>query len=203
MVEIRAFRPYDLDDLYHICLATAAGAGATAYRDPRLVGQVYAAPYAALSPQSVFVIEDADGVGGYIVGPADTRDFEARLEVEWWPALRQIYTDPSDLLRARWSPDQLMIYRIHHPHRTASEIVEGYPSHLHINLLPRLRGRGFGRKLMEEWLRTIRETGSRGAHLSVGAANRRAIRFYHACGFRELESPSSGSSDPVWYGITL
>ena len=42
--------------------------------------------------------------------------------------------------------------------------LHGYPSHLHINLLPCLRGRGFGRRLMDQWLRTIGEMGSRGAH---------------------------------------
>ena len=201
MVEIRGFRRDDLDDLYRICLATAGAAAAD--RDPRLVGHVYAAPYAALSPRSVFVAEDAHGVGGYILGALDTRNFESQLEAEWWPGLREVYSDPSDTPRAGWSPDQLMIFRIHHPHRTPSEIVEGYPSHLHINLLPRLRGRGFGRRLMDQWLQTIREMGSRGAHLAVGAANLRAIRFYRASGFRELKPPSPASSDPVWFGITL
>lgn len=203
MVEIRAFRRDDLDDLYRICLATGAGGGATAYRDPKLVGHVYAAPYAVLSPRSAFVVEDAHGVGGYILGAPDTRDFEARLEAEWWPGLREVYSDPSDTPRAWWSADPLMIYRIHHPHHTPSEIVEAYPSHLHINLLPRLRGRGFGRRLMDQWLRTIRGMGSPGAHLAVGAANLRAIRFYRVCGFRELKPPSPASSDPVWFGITL
>jgi ribosomal protein S18 acetylase RimI-like enzyme len=202
MVEIRAFRSDDLDDLYRVCLATGAG-GCAVYRDPKLVGHVYAAPYAVLSPRSVFVVEDAHGVGGYILGAPDTRNFEARLEAEWWPGLREIYSDPSDTPRAGWSPDQLMIYRIHHPHHTPTEIVEGYPSHLHINLLPCLRGRGFGRRLMDQWLRTIGEMGSRGAHLAVGAANLRAIRFYRACGFRELKPASPESSDPIWLGVTL
>ena len=67
MVEILAFRSDDLDDLYRVCLATGAGRCAV-YQDPKLVGHVYAAPYAVLSPQSVFVVEDADGVGGYILG---------------------------------------------------------------------------------------------------------------------------------------
>jgi ribosomal protein S18 acetylase RimI-like enzyme len=202
MVEIRAYRQDDLDDLYRICLATAAGSGAAAYRDPRLVGHIYAAPYAILSPQGVFVIEDAYGVGGYILGAPDTRNFEARLEAEWWPDLRRIYRASFDTPRAEWSLDQLMIYRIHHPLHTPSEIVEDYPSHLHINLLPRLRGRGFGRRLMEAWLGSVREMGSRGAHLAVGAANSRAIRFYRACGFRQLEPPSA-PSDPVWFGLAL
>ncbi len=203
MVEIRAFRRDDLDELYHICLATAAGGGVAAYRDPKLVGHVYAAPYAVLSPRSVFVVEDAHGVGGYILGAADTRSFEARLEAEWWPGLRDAYSDPSDTPRAGWSSDQLMMYRIHHPHHTPNEIVELYPSHLHINLVPRLRGRGFGRRLMDRWLQAIGEMGSRGAHLAVGAANLRAIRFYRACGFLELKPPPSPSSDPLWFGITL
>src|SRR5690349_237384 len=89
MVEIRAFRPDDLDDLYRICLATAAG-GAAAYHDRKLVGHVYAAPYAVLSPESVFVAEDTREVGGYIVGAPDTRDFEAQLEAKWWPRLREV-----------------------------------------------------------------------------------------------------------------
>jgi ribosomal protein S18 acetylase RimI-like enzyme len=205
MAEIRAVQQSDLDDLYRICLATGAGgedAGAL-YRHPKLLGHVYAAPYAVLSPRSVFVVEDTLGVGGYIVGAPDTRDFETRLEAEWWPGLRKLYSDPAAEPRAGWSRDQLMRYKIHHPGRTANEIVEPYPSHLHINLLPHLRGAGIGRQLMERWLATVREMGSHGAHLAVGPANRRAIRFYRACGFHALEHWSRPALAPVWFGIDL
>jgi ribosomal protein S18 acetylase RimI-like enzyme len=205
MVEIRAVRPNDLDDLYRICLTTGASGDDASpfYRDPRLVGHVYAAPYAILSPRSVLVVEDAEGVGGYIVGAPDTRDFEARLEAEWWPSLRAVYHDPSNEPRAGWSRDQLMSHKIHHPGRTSDEIVEPYPSHLHINLLPHLRGAGIGRQLMERWLATVREMGSHGAHLAVGGVNLRAIRFYHVCGFHELERRSGLALAPVWFGIDL
>jgi ribosomal protein S18 acetylase RimI-like enzyme len=205
MAEIRAFRPADLDELYSICLATGAGGddASALYRDPKLVGHVYAAPYAHLSPRTVFVVEDAKGVGGYIVGAPDTHDFEARLEAEWWPALRQIYPDPFGTPRTVWSRDQAISYKIHHPDRTPREIVDPYPSHLHINLLPHLRGRGIGQRLMVQWLATVRDMGSRGAHLAVGAANRRAIRFYRACGFHELERQSRSGSAAVWFAIDL
>jgi len=205
MVDIRAFRPADLENLYRICLATAAGGGdegSALYRDPKLVGHVYAAPYAVLSPHTVFVAEDGQGVGGYIVGAPDTSNFEARLEVEWWPGLGRLYRDPSARPRADWSLDEFMSYRIHHPSRTPSEIAEPYPAHLHINLLPRLRGRGVGRRLMERWLAAVRDMGARGAHLAVGGGNGRAIRFYRACGFHELE-PSSPSAAAVWFAISL
>jgi ribosomal protein S18 acetylase RimI-like enzyme len=205
MAEIRAARPSDLDDLYRICLATGAGGedACALYWDPRLLGHVYAAPYAVLSPRSVFVVEDTLGMGGYIVGAPDTREFETRLEAEWWPGLRGLYNDPAGEPRADWSRDQLMSYKIHHAGRTSNEIVERYPSHLHINLLPRLRGAGVGRQLMERWLATVREMGSRGAHLAVGAANWRAIRFYRACGFHEIERRSRLALAPVWFGIDL
>ena len=205
MVEIRAFRPADLDDLYRICLATGAGGkdASALYRDPKLIGHVYAAPYAAFSPLTVFVAEDARGVSGYIVGAPDTRDFEARLEAEWWPGLRRLYRDPSGTPPAGWSNDQYMSYRIHRPSRTASAITELYPAHLHINLMPWLRGSGVGRRLMERWLATVREMGAQGAHLAVGATNHRAIRFYRACGFRELEQPPRLPSAPVWFAINL
>jgi len=142
MVEIRAFQPADLDHLYSICLVTGAGGddASALYRDPKLLGHIYAAPYALLSPHSVFVAEDAEGLGGYIVGAPDTRDFEARLETEWWPRLRTRYRDPA-----------------------------GEPC----------------------------------AHLAVGAGNRRAIRFYRACGFRELERASREASAAVWFAIDL
>ena len=205
MAEIRAVRPNDLDALYRICLVTGAGGedARALYRDTKLLGHVYAAPYAILSPRSVFVVEDTVGVGGYIVGAPDTREFETRLEAEWWPGLRTLYNDPAGEPRVGWSRDQLMAYKIHHPDRTSNEIVEPYPSHLHINLLPHLRGAGIGRQLMERWLATVREMGSHGAHLAVGAANRHAIRFYRACGFFELERPSKPAPAPVWFAIDL
>jgi ribosomal protein S18 acetylase RimI-like enzyme len=205
MAEIRAVQPGDLDELYRICLATGAGGddASTLYQDPKLLGHVYAAPYAVVSPQSVFVVEDAGSVSGYIVGAPDTREFEIRLEAEWWPTLRRRYPDPFTAPRANWSRDQLISYKIHHPDRTADEIVDPYPSHLHINLLPHLRGTGIGRRLMEQWLATVREMGSHGAHLAVGAGNERAIRFYRACGFCELERPPRPTTVAVWFAIDL
>ena len=56
---------------------------------------------------------------------------------------------------------------------------------------------------MDRWLLAIQEMGSHGAHLAVGATNLRAIRFYRACGFQELHSPSPALSDPIWCGISL
>ncbi len=77
-VGIRPYRATDLNDLYAIALATGyiGGDAAALYDDPRLIGHVYAAPDAVISPESALVAEDREGVGGYIVGVYDTRGFE-------------------------------------------------------------------------------------------------------------------------------
>lgn len=187
MAEIRTVRQDDLEALYRIALVTGDGGAdaAALYRDPRLLGHVYAAPYAVLCPDTVFVAEDADGVGGYIVGAVDTAAYEARLELEWWPALRARYIDPADIPGEQRTLDERRAYTIHHPSPTPEPLIAVYPSHLHINLLPRMRGRGIGRALLAEWIKTVRGLGSTGVHLAVGRENARAVRFYQANGFVE------------------
>lgn len=189
--QIRPYRPADLDALYRICLATGdSGADASAvYRDPGVVGHLFAGAYGVLGPETAFVVEDAEGVGGYIVGALDTRAFEARLEADWWPTLRTQYADPAGTSHLDWSADQRAAFLIHHPFPAPRRVVQRFPSHLHINLLPRLQGQDLGRRLIDLWLETIARMGSRGVHLGVSPANTRAIRFYLAYGLDRLDLP--------------
>jgi GNAT superfamily N-acetyltransferase len=192
-VIIRRYRSGDLRDLYRICLETGNGGGdATAlYRDPDLLGHIYAAPYGVLEPALAFVAEDEAGVGGYSLGALDTPAFARRLEAAWWPPLRLRYAEPDPAGRDRWTPDELAAYLIHHPWHIDEELVASYPSHLHIDLLPRLQGRGNGRRLMAAQLAALRERGSSGVHFHVNAANRRAVGFYRHLGFSELHADST------------
>ncbi len=186
--QIRPYQEADLDNLYRICVQTAdSGGDATAlFGDPMLVGHVFAAPYAIFEPSLAWVAEDEAGVAGYVLGALDTRAFEARLERDWWPALRARYPDPQQLSDALSEPERLAMQAIHAPFLADSELVGRYPSHLHIDLLPRLQGRGLGRKLIETLLGALRASGSRGVHLHVGRANQRAVGFYRHVGLTEL-----------------
>lgn len=200
--DIRPFRPSDLDALYAIALATGdAGKDARAlYEDPQLVGHIYAAPYALIEPQCAFVVEDEQGVGGYIVGTADTRRFDARLEAEWWPGLRKRYGAPASR-PAAWSADEQRAWLIHNPFVTPERIVAHYPAHLHINLLPRLQGRELGRRMLDLFLNAVRGLGAPGLHLGCSTENTRALRFYDAYGFTELERSTRMAT--VWMGFPL
>jgi ribosomal protein S18 acetylase RimI-like enzyme len=186
---IRPYRDSDLDDLYRICLQTgASGQDATSmFGDPRLLGHVFAAPYVRFEPSLAFVAEDAAGVGGYIVGALDSRAFAERLEAGWWPALRDRYPAPPSGLRPdQWTLEQRVARFIHVPLTVPAELAEGYPSHLHINLLPRLQSRGLGRQLISTLMRALREQGSVGVHLLVWPGNQRAVGFYRHLGFTEI-----------------
>lgn len=203
-VAVRGYRPDDLGALYAVSLATgdAGGNAARLYDDGRLIGHVYVGPYATLEPALVLVAEDDAGAGGYILGTADTRGFEARQEAEWWPALRAAYPEPAGS-PGGWTADQKRCHRIHHPPRMPDWLVTPYPAHLHINLLPRLQGRGLGRRLIDRWLEAASAAGAPGVHLGVGDSNLRAMGFYRACGFLELARRAPELPQAVWFAMEL
>lgn len=194
--EIRPYAPGDLDALYDISLKTGlAGGDAThLHAEPRIIGDIYAAPYAILEPDLALVVEDTEGVAGYMLGTLDTRAFEARQDQDWWPALRARYPDPKGVPGAQRTPDQARAARIHRPVATPEPLVAAYPAHLHINLLPRLQGQGVGERLVTTWLTLIRSRGANGVHLGCNAGNHRALRFYDRYGFRRFPV------DPPWPG---
>lgn len=189
MAVVRPYRPDDLPALYDICLKTGdSGADAShLYRDRRIIGEIFAAPYAAFHPDCAFVAEDETGVAAYILGTPDTRAFEARCEADWWPALRTRYADTSNIPARERTRDAWDAFLIHHPPRHPDPAVDAAPAHLHIDLLPRLQGRGVGRALMDAWLATV---GGR-AHLGCQAANTPALRFYEVYGFRRIDVPEA------------
>ncbi|MGH3350186.1 MAG: GNAT family N-acetyltransferase [Nocardioides sp.] len=185
--EIRRATADDLDDLFSICLQTgASGEDATEfYDDPKLPGNIYAAPYIVLRLGLGFVAVDSEGVVGYVVGTPFTRSFEKECEEDWWPALRVVNPDPGlDHDRTDWNARMRSL--IHRPVRTPGDLLSDFPAHLHINLLPRAQGQGVGKELIGMMLGAFHVAGVNGAHLGVSSGNTRAISFYRRVGFRTL-----------------
>ena len=184
---VRPFRPDDLEALYRICLETGDnGEDAThLYRDPKLLGELYAAPYAVREPELTFVLEDGEGVCGYILGAFDTGAFERWLEREWFPPLRERYPRPEGD-NATWTNYDWVVSEFYEDRSDHDDLLADYPAHLHIDLLPRAQGRGNGRALMETFLAALTERGSPGVHLGTSPQNVRAERFYLRMGFYEL-----------------
>ena len=173
--------------LYDICLLTGdSGVDASGlYQDPLLLGEVYVGPYLRFAPSHAWVGVDAEGVAGYVLGVPDTVAFEAECERSWWPALRARYPlsgFPAD------TPDGRIVRMIHNPPAASPDVVERYPAHLHIDLLPRIQGQGDGRRLLTTLLEGLATAGAPGVHLGVSKANPRAIGFYRRMGFTEVRA---------------
>ena len=130
MARIRPFEPADLEACYAISLATGfeGGDASHLYRDPKMMGHIYVAPYTLLEPALAFVAEDDDGVTGFAVGAADTVAWGARLERDWWPSLRSQYADPGDVPPADRTADQRRASMIHHPAKTPAAVTAKYPA---------------------------------------------------------------------------
>lgn len=188
----------DLDALYDVCLRTGDGGedASKHYDNPRLLGEVYVGPYVALDSGLGFTAVDGGHPSGYILGTADTRRFEAACEVSWWPELRKRYPKPK---RDPSTPGDELIAVIHDPRVVADEIVAQFPAHLHIDLLPTLRGQGVGRVMMDRLLSALVADGARGVHADVDLRNDRAIGFYRYLGFSSIGT----IDDVVVMGIRL
>jgi GNAT superfamily N-acetyltransferase len=201
MPKIRPFHAGDLEDLYKISLATGfAGSDAShLHADPRLIGHIYSAPYACLEPQFALVVEDDEGVGGFAVGTIDTTAWEQKLERAWWPGLRRQYAMPSEAEISAWTHDQHRIFTIHRPPQTPATVAATFPAHLHLNLLPRLHGRGTGKRLFNEWLAVTSKCGARAMHVAINHANVGALQFWSRMGFADLRSDQS-MGRTIWKG---
>ena len=194
---IRPYRPDDLDAVYAICLGTGDnGADATGlYRDPNLIGHVYAGPYVTLEPDLCFVLADRDAVCGYVLGTRDSVRFEQLCEREWFAQLRQRYPAPAADDQSR---DARKTRLIHTGYRADANLA-AWPAHLHIDLLPPVQGKGWGRHLLRIFLDRLLELDVSGVHLLTGPSNPRAMAFYRRAGFVPVKS----TANAIAYGRRL
>ena len=201
--EIRPARAGDEAGAYYVCLKTGdhGADGESFYRDdPDALGRIYVGPYLAYEPGLSLVLDDGRGVAGYALGAFDSRTFYARYEAEWRPGLCARFPAPSGD-PARWTRVEQAHHTYHHPDYFCPEPYEAYPSHLHIDLLPRAQGRGCGRRMLERIMESLRMRGSPGAHLGVSPLNARAIGFYQHLGFRELTRVGRADDGCIYMGI--
>ena len=182
---LRSFEPADLDACYEICLKTADNGGdaSALHVDPRIVGEVWVAPYLVRHPECAVVVEDEEGVGGYVVGAPDTAAYDDWVDREWFVPLREKY--PQGCFPDA-TADAACVSLIHTPPRMPPAVISAYPAHLHIDLLPRLQRRGFGRAMMAALFERVSAAGAPAVHLGCSPENTNAIRFYQRLGFEDL-----------------
>ena len=201
---IRSFQPGDEEAVYAVCLKTGdAGKDAShLYSDPRALGHLFVGPYMRLAPELAFVLVDSSGICGYALGVLDSKKFYAACSNGWLPEIRRHYPEPSGD-SSLWTATQKIYYQYYHPETYFPEAFKSYPSHAHIDLLPRAQGQGNGTRMMNVLLESLRIGASPGVHLAMAASNRRAERFYKKLGFVELARVSDSDPPTVYLGRHL
>ena len=202
---IRPVRSGDQPGAYHVCLKTGdyGKDGEPFYcEDPKALGRIFVGPYLAYEPELSLILEDKQGICGYALGAFDSRAFFARYEAEWRHDLCARFPEPQGD-PSHWTRAQQVHSWYHHPDYFWPEPYEAYPSHLHIDLLERARGRGIGRRMLEQVMDKLRRLGSPGAHLGVSTLNTPAFGFYQRLGFRELIRVGSGNEGCIYMGKSL
>ena len=172
------------------------------WRDPESFADMFTSYYTDAEPQSAWVAELDGDVTGYLLGCLDSRR-------AWNPAAvfgrqlvrRAIAVRPGTAGFVWRSFADIARDPVHRRLPPSSGYDERWPAHLHIDLLPTLRGRGVGAMLMRRWLDTLRDRRVRGCHLETLGENAAAIAFFESAGFRRegttapvpgLRSPSGG-----------
>lgn len=202
---LRPVRPGDEAGAYHVCLKTGdnGGDGEAFYRDdPDALGRIYTGPYLKFEPELGVILEDEQGLCGYALGALDSKAFFARYEAEWRPTLAARFPAPTGD-PAQWTRVQQVHHLYHHPDIFIPEPYAEFPSHLHIDLLPRVQGHGLGRRMLAQVMDSLRRRGSPGVHLGVSTRNLRAIAFYRHLGFHELVRVGSVDDGCLYLGKRL
>ena len=198
---IRPVVAEDITAISRICFLTAdAGRSAeTQHRYNELPGLVWALPYVLLPPMTArtwgFVLVDTlasdndhttRAVKGYILGTSDSRTYEAAAETQWWPPLRKRFPLESGG-NERTKADERCIHIIHRAPGPAHEACLAVsPAHMHINLLPEVQRRGWGRKLIGKVVDHLRGEGIGSVWLGLDERNTSARKFYEQIGFKGI-----------------
>lgn len=205
---IRRATSDDSPALSYICLATAnAGQSAEASHScGELPGLIFAEPYVHLPTGFGFVLVDPNKGGsgevvGYCLSTWDTRTFERDMETTWLPPYREKYplsaaageaTEPEHL-RNLTAEDKRYITIVHKPFTASDVSVAFSPAHLHIDILPAYQRKGWGKKLIGEVVRYLRnERGLDALWLGLDPRNTEAKKFYARLGFEDMpEAPGA------------
>lgn len=200
----RPFQISDKDILYRICQQTAlAGEDAShVFKDVKLLGDIYVGPYLVYQPELVWVMEDEEGICGYLLAAENTPAYQNWFEQKWLPKIREGRVCPNfegnDL-----SPDESLLaslfdFSIYRPGWMLQ-----FPAHFHIELLPRIQGKGVGTRCINDLCSLLIKRGCQGVHLGMHPENHQALKFYQKLGFQVLEHADLCWEEVLYLGKNL
>lgn len=148
---------------------------------------------------------------GYVIGCANVPDFVAEYpryvaeilepseeitrpdlerKLNWHLPSGEV--DPVALAQYAFCPDRLLI-------QGKEDLVEKYCATMHIDLLEQFQRKGWGRKLIDRFVQSVKEKGGygQGIHIGIAVDNEKVVGFYKKVGF-ELDSVALKKGGGIW-----
>ncbi|KAL3956222.1 hypothetical protein ACCO45_009068 [Purpureocillium lilacinum] len=189
MAFIRPYKPSDFEAMAHICRDTMPPSLQASEPARRVGPYLWTHPFTHLSPQTCFVLDSGSGsdpVGYCIVGGSGTK-------APWLLDDGQI--NETALAQMAYQAEWLLL------NGQEDLMEEGYKATMHIDLLDEWQGKGWGRKLIEAFVESVKvarqqQDGSvsRGIWIGVAADNSKVVPFYQKQGFKIKERRKQSKS---------
>ncbi len=193
-VVVRRYQARDRDQVRHICHVTGymGEPAAWMWRDVESFADLFTGYYTDAEPESALVAELDGEVAGYLLGCVDSRH-------AWNPATifgrhflrRGIGFRPGTAGVVWRSFGDVVVEALHRRLPPVPVYDARWPAHLHIDLLPSIRGRGVGATLIRTWTDHLQAAGVPGCYLETLGENHRAMAFFEAMGFQRQGPPTS------------
>ncbi|KAG7143071.1 hypothetical protein HYQ45_000695 [Verticillium longisporum] len=199
MAFIRLYQPEDFDAAADICRATLPPSLSPFPHALRLAPYIWTHPYTLLSPLTCYVLDDGNGRAvGYCIGCPDVKAFGAeygRYVKEVLEPSTEVETPRSRDFREPWAingeVNEQALLQLAHDFDMAvlqdREILWGtHRATMHIDLLEEWQAKGWGRKLVEAFVESLREQKGyeQGIHIGIAGDNGKVVAFYEKVGFR-------------------
>ncbi|KAK0616790.1 hypothetical protein B0T14DRAFT_538553 [Immersiella caudata] len=227
MASIRPFKPADTEDCKHICRATLPPSLSSSPRAVAMAPYLWTLQFTHLFPEHCFVLDDGTGhVVGYVIGAPDVfalareypryvqevlgseqglRDVPVpkQLEVlEAWNVPVEgsgMVVNPEAMAQNAYKVEWLVLEGV----EGKRELVEGWRAMLHIDILEGFQGKGWGRKMVEGFVESVKKAKGEGRYhvgkgiqLGVAGENTKVVKFYEKLGFRVY--PGGEKEGNVW-----
>ncbi|KAI1125441.1 acetyltransferase [Nemania abortiva] len=204
MAFIRLYEDSDFDACAHICIATLPPTLASSPAAAKLSPYLWTHPYTFLSPSTCHVLDDGTGKAvGYCIGCPDVHAFVADYQRYVTAILSRDVPMPDFSVREPWIVEDATATTVNplalaqNAYRAdwmllehKSAVTTWWRATMHIDLLPEWQGRGWGRRLIERFVDSVRGSGldyGEGEHIGVAGENSKVVPFYERVGFRVVE----------------
>lgn len=171
-IQIRPYEHADAPRVRRICIENA---GRKARRDDKTAAMIldtFCNYYIEREPFNCFVADGGEGAVGYILCAESFAAFKPVFYSEYLSAVRR--RSPLLALGA-WG--SIWFER---------KYARKYPAHLHIDIFDGCQRMGIGTRLMDALVDHLRQKGTAGVMLTVGAGNEKGVSFYKKYGFTPL-----------------